>query len=171
MRGFYIGRFQPYHCGHQYVVDRIADEVEELVVAVGSAGESHKTDDPFTGGERVMMLTRAFVDLDVVTYVVPVEDIERNAVWVSHLKSMCPEFDVVYSNNPLVIQLFDEAGTEVQQVPMHNRDIYEGTDIRERMVAGDEWESRVPDAVVDVIEEIDGVERLRRVSDTDANGG
>ncbi|MFB6217588.1 MAG: nicotinamide-nucleotide adenylyltransferase [Halobacteriaceae archaeon] len=171
MRGFFIGRFQPYHRGHQHVVEEIAADVDELVVAVGTAGESHTTDNPFTGGERVMMLTRALVELDVVTYVVPIEDIERHAVWVSHVQSMCPDFDVAYSINPLVVQLFEEAGIEVRNVPMHDRDRYEGTEIRERMVAGEEWASLVPETVARVIEEVGGVERLQRVSDTDANGG
>jgi nicotinamide-nucleotide adenylyltransferase len=170
-RGFFIGRFQPYHGGHQKVVEQIAAEVDELVVGIGSAGDSHAPDDPFTGGERVMMLTRALVDLDVVTYVVPIEDLDRNAVWVSHVQSMCPHFDVAYSNNPLVIRLFEEAGVRVEQSPMYNRREYEGTRIRERMARGDSWREFVPDPVAAVIEEIGGVERLQRVSDTDANGG
>ncbi|MFB6105461.1 MAG: nicotinamide-nucleotide adenylyltransferase [Halobacteriaceae archaeon] len=169
-RGFYVGRFQPFHRGHQHVVEQIAEEVDELVVAVGSAGESHTTKDPFTGGERVMMLTRTLVDLDLVTYVVPIEDIERHAVWVSHLRSMCPEFDVVFSNNPLVIRLFEEDGTPVRRVPMHNREVLEGTEIRERMVRGSDWEPLVPDAVAEVVSEIDGVGRIQRISESDANG-
>jgi len=170
VRGFFIGRFQPYHDGHQRVVEEIAAEVDELVVGIGSAGDSHLPADPFTAGERVMMITRSLVDLELVTYVVPIEDLERNSVWVSHVQSMCPAFDVAYSNNPLVIQLFDEAGIEVRQVPMFDRHVLEGTELRERMVAGDDWESHVPDAVVDVVHEVDGVQRIRHVADTDANG-
>jgi len=36
---------------------------------------------------------------------------------------MTPAFERVYSNNPLVIQLFKEAGIEVRKPPMYNRDI------------------------------------------------
>jgi nicotinamide-nucleotide adenylyltransferase len=169
-RGFYIGRFQPYHDGHHHVVEQISDEVDELVVGIGSAGDSHAPNDPFTAGERVMMLTRSLVDLDLVTYVVPIEDLDRNSVWVSHVQSMCPHFDVAYSNNPLVIQLFDEAGIEVRQVPMLNREVLEGTEIRDRMIRGDDWETHVPGAVRNVVEEIDGLKRIRRVAATDSNG-
>ncbi len=35
---------------------------------------------------------------------------------------MCPDFDVAYSNNPLVVRLFEEAGIEVRQSPMFDRD-------------------------------------------------
>jgi nicotinamide-nucleotide adenylyltransferase len=169
-RGFYIGRFQPYHNGHHQMVHRIAEEVDELVLGIGSAGDSHTRHDPFTAGERIMMITKALVDLDLVTYVVPIEDLERNSVWVSHVRSMSPDFDVAYSNNPLVVRLFEEAGVEVRQSPMFNREIFEGTEIRDRMVQGGNWEELVPDAVAEVIEEIGGIERIQTVSDSDANG-
>jgi nicotinamide-nucleotide adenylyltransferase len=169
MRGFYIGRFQPYHNGHQKMVEAIASEVDELVLGIGSAGDSHSPHNPFTAGERVMMVTKSVADLDIVTYAVPIEDLDRNSVWVSHVQSMSPTFDVAYSNNPLVIQLFREAGVEVRQSPMFNRDVLEGTELRERMLSDGNWQSLVPSAVVDVIEEIDGIERIQRVSDTDSS--
>jgi nicotinamide-nucleotide adenylyltransferase len=117
-----------------------------------------------------MMIAKSLADFDLVTYAVPIEDLDRNSVWVSHVQSMSPDFDVAYSNNPLVIQLFGEAGVEVRQSPMFDREVLEGTEVRERMIAGDDWQSLVPDPVVGVVEEIDGIERIQRVSDTDANG-
>ena len=171
MRGFYIGRFQPYHDGHHQMVTEIADEVDELVLGIGSAGDSHTPRNPFTAGERVMMVTKSVVDLDLTTYAVPIEDLDRNSVWVSHVQSMSPAFDVAYSNNPLVIQLFSEAGVEVRQSPMFNRDVLEGVELRTRMIEGGDWRSLVPTAVVDVIEEIGGIERIQRISDTDATDG
>ena len=168
-RGFYIGRFQPYHNGHHAMVERIAEDVDELVLGIGSAGDSHSTRNPFTAGERIMMLTKAVQEFDLTTYAVPIEDLERNSVWVSHVQSMSPDFDVAYSNNPLVIQLFREAGVEIRQSPMFNRDVLEGTSVRERMIEDGDWESLVPHAVVDVVEEIGGIERIQMVSDDDSN--
>ena len=170
MRGFYIGRYQPFHDGHRHMVDEIAAEVDELVLGIGSAGDSHTSRNPFTAGERVMMVTKAVESLDATTYVVPIEDLDRNSVWVSHVRSMTPRFDVAYSNNPLVVRLFEEAGVEVRQSPMFRRDVLEGAELRERMVRDDDWERLVPDAVVDVIREINGVDRIRRVAETDSNG-
>ena len=170
MRGFYIGRYQPFHDGHRHMVEEIAAEVDELVLGIGSAGDSHTTRNPFTAGERVMMVTKAVEELDATTYVVPIEDLDRNSVWVSHVQSMTPRFDVAYSNNPLVVRLFEEAGVEVRQSPMFRRDVLEGTELRERMIRGRDWENLVPDAVVDVIREVDGVERIRRIAETDSLG-
>ncbi|GAB3018877.1 nicotinamide-nucleotide adenylyltransferase [Natronobiforma cellulositropha] len=169
-RGFYIGRFQPYHEGHHAMVNQIAAEVDELVLGIGSAGDSHTPRNPFTAGERIMMITKCLVDLDIVTYVVPIEDLERNSVWVSHVQSISPDFDVAYSNNPLVIQLFREAGVDVRQSPMFRREVLEGAEVRERMAADGDWEALVPEPVATVIDEIDGIERMQMISETDANG-
>ncbi|SHG55908.1 nicotinamide-nucleotide adenylyltransferase [Halobaculum gomorrense] len=170
MRGFYIGRFQPYHNGHHHMVEEIADEVDELVLGIGSAGDSHTRRNPFTAGERVMMVTKALADLDLTTYVVPIEDLERNSVWVSHVQSMSPKFDVAYSNNPLVVRLFEEAGVEVRSSPMFRREVLEGSELRQRMIRGDGWKRLVPDEVAETITEIDGVSRIRQVASSDANG-
>jgi nicotinamide-nucleotide adenylyltransferase len=170
-RGCFVGRFQPFHLGHRRVVETIADDLDGLVVAIGSAGASHSVEDPFTGGERVRMVRRALSDLDLTVYAVPVEDVDRHAVWVRHVESMTPAFDAVYANNPLVVRLFEEADRSVRRVEMHDRDRLEGTRIREAMIAGEEWRHLVPDPVVAVIEDVGGAERIRAVSDTDASGG
>ena len=166
-RGFFVGRFQPFHDGHRAVAEHIAEEADELVLGIGSADVSHTVHDPFTAGERVRMVTKAVADLEIPTYVVPIEDIDRNTLWVSHIESMAPAFDVAYSNNPLVVRLFEEAGIEVRHPPMFDRDRFEGTGIRNRMLAGDDWTGHVPDPVAEVIDEINGVERLRTVDEDD----
>lgn len=169
-RGFYIGRFQPFHEGHHAMVGRISEEVDELVVGIGSADQSHTVRNPFTAGERIMMITKTLVEFDLVTYAVPIEDLNRNSVWVSHVQSMSPRFDVAYSNNPLVVRLFEEAGIDVRQSPMYQREEFEGTEVRERIAAGDDWETLVPEAVVEVLEEIDGVDRIQQIAASDSNG-
>ena len=170
-RGFLVGRFQPFHSGHQHLAESIATDVDELVVGIGSADASHTVRNPFTAGERMVMISQVMAEVDVQTYVVPLEDIDRNAVWVSHVESMCPPFDVVYSNNPLVIRLFTEADYEVRDSQMIDRGRLRGTRIRERIVDGDPWQDRVPEAVVGAIAEIDGVARLRGVARTDGENG
>jgi nicotinamide-nucleotide adenylyltransferase len=164
MRGFFIGRFQPFHLGHRRFLEAIADEVDSIIVGVGSAQASHTVENPFTAGERVSLIHRSIIDLEPTTYTIPIEDIDRYAVWVSHVRAMCPPFDVVYSNNPLVQRLFREAGYEIESVGLVNRDEYRGTAIREKMIGGEPWRDLVPDPVADGITAIDGVARLTRLS-------
>ncbi|MFQ6055735.1 MAG: nicotinamide-nucleotide adenylyltransferase [Methanosarcinales archaeon] len=169
MRGFYIGRFQPYHFGHQKVLKKIAEEVSEIIIGIGSAQRSHEINNPFTAGERVLMISCALrsLKLKIPYYVIPIPDIQRNAIWVSHVISMVPPFEIVYSNNPLVIQLFKEFGYKVKKSPLFQRDIYSGTKIREKMLSEQSWESLVPKEIVKIIKEIKGVERLRNVAKSD----
>jgi nicotinamide-nucleotide adenylyltransferase len=166
-RVFYIGRFQPYHNGHQSVLEQIAQETDEIIIGVGSAQLSHEVDNPFTSGERVLMITRALSSLSCPFYVIPIEDINRNALWVAHVQSMSPPFDICYSSNPLVVQLFREAGVAVKSPSMYERETLSGTEIRKRMLAGQQWEYLVPPSVVQVIREINGVERLREIARSD----
>jgi nicotinamide-nucleotide adenylyltransferase len=166
-RGFYIGRFQPYHNGHQAVLGHVARSVDEIVIGVGSAQLSHELENPFTAGERALMITRSLADLGRPFYVIPIEDIQRNALWVSHVRSMTPPFDCVFSSNPLVMRLFSEAGHTVHCPDMYERQTHSGTAIRERMLSGEPWEQLVPGAVAEVIREIDGVERLRQIARSD----
>jgi nicotinamide-nucleotide adenylyltransferase len=62
-----------------------------------------------------------------------------------------------------VLQLFREAGVNVQSPAMYERDTLSGTGIRHRMLEGKDWEDLVPPAVVQVIREIDGENRLHQI--------
>lgn len=168
-RAFYIGRFQPYHNGHQYVLEQIAEHCNEIVIGVGSAQLSHEPANPFTAGERVLMITRSLEKIHARFYVIPIEDIRRNALWAAHVRSMTPPFDLVYSSNPLVMRLFSEGGTMVRSPAMYERHTHSGTEIRRRMLADEDWHDLVPEAVVQVIRETDGVERLRQISRNDCD--
>ncbi|MHC1579652.1 MAG: nicotinamide-nucleotide adenylyltransferase [Candidatus Alkanophagales archaeon] len=168
MRALYIGRFQPYHKGHHAVIKEIATQFDEVVIVIGSAQKSHELDDPFTAGERYLMISKSLRDDGILNYyIVPVIDVNRNAVWVSHVESLIPPVDVVFTNNALVERLFREEGYEVRKPPLFNRREYSGTEIRRRMLCGEAWEDLVPEAVVEVIKEIDGVGRLRDLARTD----
>lgn len=157
-----IGRFQPFHKGHLEVVRSIAKKCDSLIIGIGSAQYSHTYENPFTAGERHLMISRALKDEGLKEYfLVPIVDINRYAVWVSHVVSLVPPFEVVFTNNNLTRRLFSEARYEIHDSPMFNREIYSGTEIRRRMSMGEEWRDLVPPAVAKVIDDIDGVNRIR----------
>jgi nicotinamide-nucleotide adenylyltransferase len=166
-RGLYLGRFQPYHLGHHQVLKEIAREVDEIIIGIGSAQKSHEIENPFTAGERVLMVSSSLEEIGIKHYAIPIEDIQRNSLWVAHVKSMVPYFEIAYTNNPLVIELLNEAGIEVKQSPLFQRKSYSGTEIRRRMLAGDRWEHFVPDNVVEIIQAIDGMKRLATIAQSD----
>ena len=166
-RGLYVGRFQPFHNGHKAVIDILCNEVDELIIGIGSAQMSHDIRHPFTAGERVLMIQRVLADAKIPVYIIPLEDIKRNALWVAHVVSMVPPFDVVYTSNPLVIRLFTEAGFRVESPPMYQRQELSGTAIRQKMLEGGDWKQYVPEKAAAVIESVGGVARIRDISRTD----
>ncbi|NYZ79019.1 nicotinamide-nucleotide adenylyltransferase [Candidatus Micrarchaeota archaeon] len=144
---------------------------DELIIAVGSTQRSFDRMDLFTAGERIEMIRRALKasKLDGRCIIIPVSDINNNALWVSHLTSLCPEFQLVFSNNPLVKLLFSEGGVKVLEVPLFERKRCDGTYIRKLMLSGKKWKELVPSEVADFIAESKGVERLRSISKGDKN--
>jgi nicotinamide-nucleotide adenylyltransferase len=169
MRGLLIGRFQPFHKGHVYVVKKVLGEVDEIIIGIGSAQLSHTLENPFTAGERLMMIANSLAEngIEKHYYIIPIQDVNNNSLWVSHVRSLTPPFTKVYSGNTLVKRLFSEVGVEVKTPPLYNRRVYSGTEIRRRMLNDEPWEDLVPEAVVRVVKEVQGVERLRDLAKTD----
>jgi len=169
-RGLYVGRFQPFHMGHLNAIKKILDEIEELVIVIGSAQYSHNISNPFTAGERLTMIRRALQEADVDysrVWSVPVPDVHLHMLWVAALEGYTPRFNVVYSNEPLTRRLFTEAGYKVKSIRFYERKIYASTLIREKMLKGENWKALVPKSVADFITEIDGVNRLQDLNRTD----
>ncbi len=167
MRGLLVGRMQPIHKGHLDVIKGILGEVDEVVISIGSAQLSHNLKDPFTAGERTMMITKALTEYGIPAasyYITPIQDIACNSLWVAQVEMLTPPFEVVYSGNSLVQRLFIEAGYRVTEPPLFNREIYSGTEVRRRMLMDEDWESLIPKSVVNVIEEVEGIPRLKHLS-------
>lgn len=157
-----VGRFQPMHKGHLEVIKEISAKSDKIIVGIGSAQHSHIPDNPFTAGERYLMISDTLKAEGVDNaYIVPIEDINRYSIWVSHVECMCPPFSIVYSNNKYTRLLFMEAGYEVRKSPIFNRKEYSGIEVRRRIFEDDNWEDLIPKQVVDVIRGIGGVNRIK----------
>ncbi len=160
-----VGRFQPLHKGHMDVIRKCAEDSEHLTIGIGSAQYSHTPENPFTAGERYMMINKSLRDEGIKNYsIVPIEDLNRYPVWVAHVVSQVPPFRRVYSNNPLTKRLFEESGFEVRDSPLYNRDVFSGTEVRRRIAEDEDWQSLVPEGTAEVIVDIDGVERIKQIS-------
>lgn len=167
VRGILIGRMQPVHNGHMEVIKQILSEVDEIIIGIGSAQLSHELKDPFTAGERIVMMNQALADSGVDSsryYIIPMQDINFNAIWVAHVKMLTPPFSIVYSGNPLVKQLFSEEGYEVRQPPLYDRLHLSGSEVRRRILNDENWEELVPKATRNLLSEINGIERLKNLS-------
>lgn len=162
MRGLLVGRYQPFHRGHLEVLNEALRKCDELIVGIGSAQESHTLENPFTAGERIQMI-RLCLSREKLsrTILIPIPDINRFAIWVSHVESLAPPFDAVFTNNPLTRSLFEEKGYKVHPMKIYDRSRYAGTVIRDRMMKGEEWEDLVPERIKDYLGRLDGASRLK----------
>ena len=161
-RALFIGRFQPFHRGHLAMVKRILESHDAIIIGIGSAQYSHTGENPFTAGERYEMIQRSLDAEGITQYdIVPIPDTHVHSVWVSHVTSLVPRFEDVYTNSDLVVRLFREHGMKVLSPPLLDRERLSGTTVRHRMLKGEDWESLVPQVVAQYIKEIDGVERIR----------
>ena len=169
-RGLFVGRFQPFHNGHAEAIKKVAKEVDELIIVVGSPQHSHELENPFTVGERILMIRSVLDEMGLDPrkyYVIPVPDVQMHATWVSTVTASTPRFETVYSNDPLTRRLFKEARFRVENTPFYHREMYSATEIRKRILDGQRWEELVPKSVAKLIKEIGGEERLRDLAKRD----
>ena len=193
-RGLMVGRFQPFHNGHLHLAKQILKDCDELIIAIGSAQFNYIDKDPFTAGERVLMIHAALAsepnDIDLgKCYIIPIVNDENNASWFGHIKSMVPPFHVLYTGNEFVASLA-ERDVEIKKPSFLKKEEYNGTNIRKQMAAAaaartmqqqdnnqqqqeqqqkqQNWRNLVPNAVCTIIEEIDGVKRIEMLLGSDS---
>ncbi|MEM2025149.1 MAG: nicotinamide-nucleotide adenylyltransferase [Desulfurococcaceae archaeon] len=165
-RALFPGRFQPFHKGHFSALSQLLSEVSEVVVAIGSAQEGYTCKNPFTAGERWEMLYRVIARNNLIgrVWVIPVPDINMPLAWSSYLLSLSPQVEVVASGNPQVLYLFSWLGFKTKGVKLLEPERYHGAQIRRLMLEGnDEWRDLVPAEVSEYIDEVKGVDRVKRL--------
>ncbi len=161
LRGLVVGRFQPFHKGHLSVIRECLKKVDDLIVVIGSAEDSHTDKNPFTAGERFQMLLSSLTpDERSRIIIIPLRDVNRFSVWVNHVESYVPPFDTVFSNSDLTRSLFSQAGYKVSATKAYSPKEYSATEIRRRIVAGEKWKHLVPEPVARMLEALDVKQRL-----------
>ncbi|MFW9930544.1 MAG: nicotinamide-nucleotide adenylyltransferase [Candidatus Thorarchaeota archaeon] len=170
----YIGRFNPFHLGHIEALKYIKDtkHVNSFLIGIGSAQESFTLINPLTGGERYQLIKTIVKNYDFLANtdidIIPLHDINNNNLWVSHVQSICPDFDVVFSNNRLVQLLFRKVNIKVESIPLISRNVYSGTKIREMIINNDtNWKGFVPKLIIPLLKEYNLEERLKILSTND----
>ena len=163
-RGLFVGRFQPYHLGHHHALLNALKQVDEMVIVIGSSKESFQEENPFTAGERIEMASVALKESKVFEkcFLVPVEDIKEYALWTQRIKSFCPGFEIVFSNNPLVKELFEADGYKVERSVSNNGDIH-STDVREKILNGQDLSKALPKSVEAYLKKINAQKRIKSI--------
>jgi len=142
MTALFIGRFQPFHLGHLDVLKQIQKKYDVIKIGIGSSQESETARNPWTASFRKEMIENSAKKLDADIQVFEIPDINNDEKWVSHVQEIVGEFDVVYSGNDHVRELFQIAGlTTITQI--FNLDI-NATLIRQKINKKEDVSSYVP---------------------------
>jgi len=165
----FIGRFQPFHHGHVYVINNIFKEFKKIKIAIGSSQLSNTCINPFTSTERRKFLvaalkSRKYPAKNYEIFEIP--DIFNAEKWVNHVISIVGDFDVVFSNSDWVRILFQQKHFNIGKKITIFKKKYNGTNIRKLICKNDKnWRNLVPKEVIQIIEEssIDGLNRIRKL--------
>ena len=133
--GFVLGRFQPFHKGHQYLIEKALEQCDNVIVGVGSANKQDENN-PFSFEERKKQIDEALKKQDYfprITSVFSLDDNPNDDVWLDELHKKTGKLDVVFGNNEWPNGIFEAADIKVVRVPLFKRNIYEGTKIREKL--------------------------------------
>ncbi len=174
MRGLMLGRFQPFHNGHLALAKQILNNCDELVIIIGSAQFNFIYRDPFTAGERVLMIHEALKESGINLsrcYIIPAANDENNARWLAYIRSMVPPIDILYSGNDFVKYLArsQDFGIIIKDPVFVEKEEHNGTKIRQIIKKGMQWEHLVPVAVAKIIHQVGGVERIKILASSDSN--
>jgi nicotinamide-nucleotide adenylyltransferase len=100
-------------------------------------------------------------------YIVPIPDTDIHQTWVSIVEMLVPDFDLVYSNDPLTRTLFEEANYKVASIPLYKREIFSGEEFRRRVINNENWRALVPNSVADFLIKNKLIDRLKKLSQSD----
>ncbi|MFX0037532.1 MAG: nicotinamide-nucleotide adenylyltransferase [Candidatus Hermodarchaeota archaeon] len=163
----FIGRFQPLHHGHIYVIKAILKRYFKVKIGIGSSQVSNILNDPFNKEEREEFIRTAIEKRKISSkryeiYYIP--DIFNAKKWVDHVISIVGEFDSIYSNSDWVRELFRNKGIRVENKITIFRKKFNGKTIRNLITKNDKkWKTLVPNEIVKLIEEFDGINRIKKL--------
>lgn len=161
----FIGRFQPLHHGHIFILNKILKNYKKLKIGIGSSQLSKIKSDPFTYEERLNFISSALKERGINPNkfeIFPIPDIFNANKWVDHVISIVGEFNTIFSNSDWVRQLFQNKGRNIGEKIEIFKKKYNGSNVRKLISKEDKiWTSLVPKEVVELIEDFNGIERIK----------
>ena len=164
MNGLLIGRFQPFHLGHLEALHFALTMVDNLWIGLGSSNKPLQKNNPFSAEERKKMILDSIDDSikrKIEIYFIP--DFEDHKKWVSHIDTIVPKFDIVFTNDEMTKYLYEKRKTKVSSIPFTKRDILSGTNIRDHLIGDQPWENLVPKGTKKFLDEINAKQRLKNL--------
>lgn len=161
----FIGRFQPLHHGHIYILNKILKSYKKLKIGIGSSQLSKIKSDPFTYEERFNFISSALNKRGISPEryeIFPIPDIFNANKWVDHVIEIVGDFDTIFSNSDWVRQLFQKKGLVVGEKIEIFKKKYSGSNVRKLISKENKnWRRLVPKEIVNLIKEYNGIELIK----------
>jgi nicotinamide-nucleotide adenylyltransferase len=141
-----VGRFQPFHKGHLFLIKKALEKADKVIIGIGSANILD-VNNPIDYETRRKIIKAVFYKEGLeekLASIVPIDDFFDDEKWLSNLKSQVGRFDVVVSNNDWTNRIMEKAGFQTIRIPYYKRELYEGWRIRKLIKEGNQWQDRVP---------------------------
>ena len=170
-RHIVLGRFQPFHKGHEYLVNSAFELAgdNEVIIAIGSAGKGWESNNPWTLDERTEMIKSWLTEQNKSATIVGINDINDPPNWVNHASESHGE-GILVTSDEATKKLYEESDFTVEFVDLSNRENYEGWRVRQTLlmlstVYDDEavkevLSATIPQSVIDWLVENDAIFRL-----------
>lgn len=162
-KGIFIGRFQPFHLGHSSAVRQCLEQVDFLVIGIGSTQKSHEEDNPFTADERQEMIRAALLEDQIPESrfdIVNIPDINDDAAWPAHVHKLAPEFEVVFTLSDIVKTLFEKYD-HTPVIWLKKEIEISSTQVRKTIRQRGEWKNYLCPSTIHFLEKNKGVERIK----------
>jgi len=141
-----IGRFQPFHKGHLYLVKKALEEADKIVFGIGSAN-IHDEYNPLNYDQRKKMLEIVIKEEDIedrVKGIVPLDDFYNDEKWLNNVKKQVDNIDIVIGNSEWVNKILEKAGYRIWRLGYYKKFIFEGWRVRKLISKGKDFKSRIP---------------------------
>ncbi len=107
--GFIIGRFQPFHYGHMYLVKHALEHVKKLIIICGSSDLSLTDKNPFTFEERKTIIETSLKKYKDRIIIVPLPDTPTDEEWLKLLNELIVKVTNNSKNVALIGHIKDES--------------------------------------------------------------
>lgn len=157
------GRFQPFHNGHLEYLRGAAERSDEVFVGITNPDpqriKEEATDplrhlpesNPFTYVERLLMIEAVAKDEGILAHVIPFP-VNEPELWSAYVPASVTQYLRLFSEwGGTKLERMREAGYEVVILDEGTEKQISGTDVRDALRSGAEWEALVPAGVVRVI--------------------
>jgi len=162
MNGLLIGRFQPFHLGHLEALQFALSKVDKLWLGLGSSNKPMEKTNPFTVEERKQMILSSIDDSiknKISIYSIP--DLDNHVKWIENIDTIVPDYQIVFSNDPMTEHLYSKRNVKVMTIPFFKRDQLSGTRLRDLIKSDQKWDDLVPEGTKLLLQKFDAKNRLK----------